>query len=118
MHACMFLPPVYRSLRWSAIFGLALYSAALISLGRQGVFSSHIFPVVYITVGYLTSLDLFILKGYFSNTLDFRKNLEDSAPFLGVPLSFVSARRFPEEAPKLSENFTNRLHALCLIYPI
>ena len=37
--------------------------------------------------------------------MDYRENIEDSAPFLGVTLSIVFVRRFPEEASKLSANF-------------
>ena len=34
----------------------------------------------------------------------FWKNIDDSAPFLRVPLPVVFVRNFPEEALKLSEN--------------
>ena len=60
MHLCMFSSTVDASLRWFEIFGLALASASLIGVGRRGGFSSHIIPDMSITVGYLTSLGLFI----------------------------------------------------------
>ena len=50
-------------------------------------------------------LDFFMFyKVYFRYTA-LSEKLEDSAPFLRVPLSILDVRRFPEEAPKLSANF-------------
>ena len=66
----------------------------------------------------LTSLCLFIFKMCFSNTLAFLRNIEDSSPFLGVPLSIVFVRIFPEEDPKLSEMFSNRLCASWIVCPV
>ena len=85
-HSCIILSPVDASLGWSGIFGLALASAALLEVGRRGVFYSHIFPDVSITVGCLPSLGLFIFTGCISNTLAFRRDIYDSAPFLRVTL--------------------------------
>ena len=65
---------------------LALVSAELLGVGWQGGFSSHIFTDVSITVGYLTSLVLFIFKMCVYQTLAFWKNPEDSAMFLKVIL--------------------------------
>ena len=88
-----------------AIFGLVIFSAALIGFGWQGNFFSHILPDVFVRVVYLPSFSLFIFTMCISNTLAFWIILDDSAIFLGVPLSILFSRCFPEEAPKLSENF-------------
>ena len=76
------------------------------------------FPGVSIMVGYLPILGLFIFTRCISNTLSFQKNLEKSVPFLGVPLSIVFVRIFPEEDPKLSEMFSNRLCASWIVCPV
>ena len=60
---------------------------------------------MYITVGYMTSLGLFIFTRWIYNTLEFRRKLNDSAPLLGVLLLIFDVRSFLEEAPKLSEKF-------------
>ena len=58
----------------------------------------------------ILSISIFPVMRYFiftrcvSNTLDFWKNIEDSAPFLRVPLSIIDVQRFLGEAPKLSVN--------------
>ena len=105
MHLCMFSSTVDASLRWFEIFGLALASASLIGIGRRGGFSSHIIPNMYIRVGYLTSLGLFIFTRWIYNTLEFWRKLEDYALLLEVLLLIFDVRRFLEEAPKLSEKF-------------
>ena len=66
----------------------------------------------------LTSLCLFIFKMCFSNTLAFLRNIEDSSPFLGVPLSIVFVWRFPEENMKLSESFYNHFCASWIVFPV
>ena len=58
----MFLSPFNVLIRWSAIFGLALASAALLGVGWQDGFSSHIFPDVSITVGYLPYWGILVFK--------------------------------------------------------
>ena len=63
MHSFMFLSPVNASFRWSEISDLVLDSAALLEVGRQGKFSSHIFPGVSITVIYLNYFGDLILQG-------------------------------------------------------
>ena len=47
MHLCIFLSTLDASLRRSAIFGLALYSAALLGVCWRDGFSSHTFPYIY-----------------------------------------------------------------------
>ena len=46
-----------------------------------------------------------LVYNVYLNTLDFWKNLEDATPILRVPLSVFDVLCFPEEAPKLPENF-------------
>ena len=103
--ACFYPRPMY-CLESLHIY-LALVSAELLGVGWRGGFSSHIFTDVSITVGYLTSLGLFIFKSCVYKTLAFWQNIEDSATFLRVTLSIfdVFVRRFLMEAPKLSDNF-------------
>ena len=55
--------------------------------------------------GWNLSIEFIYFKGCIPNTLEFQGKLEESAPFLRVPLSIVFVWRFPEEAPKLSEKF-------------
>ena len=54
MQLCMFLSLFNSPIGRSTIFGLALASAALPEVGQWGGLSSHIFPGMYITVGYLS----------------------------------------------------------------
>ena len=84
---------------------LFLVSKALLGFGWRCGFSYHIFPDVSITVGYIPSLSLFIFISCVSNTLDFRRNIEESTPFLRAPLYIFDVWRFPEEALKLPETF-------------
>ena len=63
MQLCMFLYPVTALLGRSEIFGLALASVDLLGVGQRGRFSSHIFLVVSITVGYLSYWGVLVLKG-------------------------------------------------------
>ena len=88
---CMVSSPADASLGWYEIFGLALSSAALLRGGLWGDFTLSIFPDVSITVVYLNRFGLFIFIRCTSNTLSFRRNLEDSAPFLGVTLPIFDA---------------------------
>ena len=53
---------------------------------------------------HLTYVGIFKIRCAF-NTLEFRKNIEESAPFLRVLLFIFNVWRFLEEAPKLSANF-------------
>ena len=96
--------PVYTSLDGLHIY-LEIVSTSLLSVGWHGGFSSHIFPFLSITVGYLSILGLFIFTRRVYNTLAFWRNLEESAPLLGVALSIIFVPSFPEEARKLSDNF-------------
>ena len=105
MHLCMVSSPADASLGWYEIFGLALSSAALLRGGLWGDFTLSIFPDVSITVVYLNRFGLFIFIRCTSNTLSFRRNLEDSAPFLGVTLPIFDAWFVTEEALKLPETF-------------
>ena len=86
---------------------LALVSAELLRVGWRGDFSTHISTDESITVGYMTSLVLFIFKRCVYKTLAFWKNLKESAKLLNVTLSIfdVFVQRFLMEAPKLSDHF-------------
>ena len=67
-------------------FGLALDSLALLGVGVQGSFYSHI--VYTCSLGQLASEKcVFVLHCVFRPPWTFGKKLEDSAPFLRVPLS-------------------------------
>ena len=94
MHLCMFLSPVDSFLGRSEIFGLSLANADLLGLGRQGGLSYHIYPDVSTTVCYISSVGFFIFAWCVSNTLEFWKTIEDSAPFLGVPFSIFFSWHF------------------------
>ena len=70
----------------STAFGLALFSLALLGVGRRGGFYSHI--VYTCSLGQLASEKcVFVLHCVFRPPWTFGEKLEDSAPFLRVPLS-------------------------------
>ena len=100
MHSFMFLSLVNTSLGRSALFGIALASATLLGVVRQGSFSFHIFPGVSITVGYLPYWGFLFCKVSLPTPWPFRKIFEDSALSLGVPCSFLMAPTFSERVPK------------------
>ena len=76
----------------------------LIRVGWRGGFSSHSYPDVSVMVGICPIVGLFIFTRCVSNTLDFRKNIEDSDPLLGFPIRIFFCATFSYEAPKLSVN--------------
>ena len=104
MHSCIFLYPVDASLGRSAIFGLALASAALLRVDQRGRFSSNIFPGVSITVGYLPYVGIIYFYKVLFQYLDLCNNIKYYYPLLRVPLSIFDVWHFPEEAPKFLEN--------------
>ena len=72
----------------STAFGLALSSLALLGVGRRGGFYSRI--VYTCSLGQLASAKcVFCLHCVFLPPWNFGQKLEDSAPFLRVPLSIV-----------------------------
>ena len=98
-----FLSPVDTSSDSLRIY-LPLFSAALLGVGRQGGFSSHIFYThLLVQMAYSRWVVLFL--NVYSNTLAFCQKLEDSALLLRVPLSIFYVQHFLEETLKLPENF-------------
>ena len=60
---------------------------------------------------------VFIFTRFVSKTLVFQKSLEDSAPFLRVPLLIFDVQSFPEETLKLPE-ISDSLRAIWLFCPV
>ena len=69
------------------------------------------------TVGIRPVAVLIIIIRCVSNTLVFWKNIEDFALLLGVPLLVIFARRFLEEATKLTDIFSNRFQTSWIVVP-
>ena len=97
-----FSSPVYTSLDSLHIY-LEVFRVALLGVGRQGRFSSHMFTPALWCVWYLPIG--FFLTIFIPNTLDFWIKLDDSAPLLRVPLSIFCLEIFgggPEFVGKFS----------------
>ena len=112
-----FFSLVEASLVRSESFDLALSISALWFGGE--VDSTPLSLAVSITVFICVLVFFLVLQGLSSNILAFWGNLEDSAPFVGVPLQLFVSDVFSEEAPKLSANLmTNSAQSGEFIRPI
>ena len=126
MYSCMFLSLVDVSPDGLHIY-LALVSTALLGVGRQGVFSSHMFtPAIWI--GWHLPIGLFIFKRCiptpwifactgFSAVSDLNRLLRASLCSWGSFTCSVSPA-FLEGVPKLLVNFSHNSFAIWLVCPV
>ena len=87
----------------SASFDIALSSADLLGVGRQGgLYSCKFTPAIW--CGWILPIEFILFYKVYSKKLGLLKKNEDSNPFLRVPLSIFDVRCFPEEALKFLTN--------------
>ena len=104
MHSCIFNPRFTR--HSDGLHHLILRLRAWPYLGLVGEAAPSPLSLHLLSgAAGLYPLGLFCFTRCISNTLAFRRILEDSALFLRVTLSIFDVRRFPEEAPELPAKF-------------
>ena len=107
MHLCILLSPVDALLGWSAYFFLHLLARPFLGLVDEADYPSIKFTPDFWCIWHLPIIGILLLQGVSSNTSESKKNIEDSARYLRVPLQLLGVRYFPEEAPKMSAKLLN-----------
>ena len=108
-----------------SVIGWSTYFYCNFERGPSQGWSERLLLIPYVYTPPLARLEsthsfIFIFTRCISNTLVFRRKLEDSAPLLRSPLSVIFVWRFTEEAPKSSVNFPSYFpcEMACLSCPI